>query len=612
MELKYQFSENTDTGLVRKKNEDFLANAETPNGHVFVVCDGMGGHVGGATASKLAVNNIIEYFKREKYPAIPEALKQAISFANEQVYANALADSNLKGMGTTVVVMVIRDNKIFLAHVGDSRIYLLTDKKLHRLTKDHSLVQKLVDQGIITDEQAESHHRKNELTKALGVNESVEVEVAEQPVNPKKGDVLMLCSDGLCGLVNDMTMQEILVEKTKNLEQKTNELIEVAKNAGGTDNISVQLIKIEESPHHKSLFIDHTPAGTVTTSDQHTDTIEIKPPEKTSDDDPKNFTDRLFRFVKKNIYGILIAILAIVIITLFAVLWPSIFNEEEKIKFAGVIKGAEKDSSIYETRAKAEKALQIILEEKEKDGSEYKLLIYQITSADTTLISEMKRVLNNPRTSKYAAFIYIGDSPESGNPDKSYFKDSISAIKFVNVYLDQHDPKLTYYYQIWKKDSSQNFGKTGKPVFADLRKGIMKEETGKEKKNEKKQRVDEPEIEIDEPEPKVEDQPARSDSAKSPLSEEVIEQKKSEFFLVPEDAGWTTVYREFKVCPCYIKDHPENKRKFTVMKKLKAGETIYIPLKYSGDSTLNPKHWKNFTPERMGWDPNKGKCKECN
>ena len=159
--MKYRNHSITNVGKVRKANEDNYGDTMTPNGHLFVVCDGMGGHVGGAKASSIAVSSIIEYFMRQEFSNVIQAIDRSLSFANEQIFANALSDPTLKGMGTTAVVLIISGNDCYVGHVGDSRIYLKSDNKLNRITKDHSFVQTLVDSGVISDDEAESHPNKN-------------------------------------------------------------------------------------------------------------------------------------------------------------------------------------------------------------------------------------------------------------------------------------------------------------------------------------------------------------------------------------------------------------------------------------------------------------------
>ena len=250
----------TEKGPIRKANEDYigsLTNDQTNGkGDLFIVCDGMGGHVGGAIASKKAVECIKEHFQKELSSIPTITLNDAIKYANEQIYALSRSDSSLRGMGTTCTVLLKKKDNIYIAHVGDSRIYINTDEKLYRLTKDHSFVQSLVDAGQLEDSDMESHPRKNELTKALGISPEVEVEVAENPILSKAGDKFLLCSDGLCGFVID---PNILNSLKKTSGYKTiNDLIEMAINAGSSDNISVCLIDILESPHQKTVFKDQT------------------------------------------------------------------------------------------------------------------------------------------------------------------------------------------------------------------------------------------------------------------------------------------------------------------------------------------------------------------
>ena len=242
-------------GLVRSANEDFIGDFITKdNLRVFVVCDGMGGHVGGAKASQTAVNSISEYFNGNPSGIVQVALKEAIEFANIQIYGEAQTNPNLSGMGTTCVVLAEKDGLLYLAHVGDSRCYIFSDNKLYRITKDHSYVQTLVDKGEISDAEMESHPRKNELTKALGISDSVEVEVVPDPIKAKKGDKFLLCSDGLTGLVTDKIIAKTIRDNS-DLNSCVNQLIKLAEDGGGHDNISSDLIEVVESEHKNSSFI---------------------------------------------------------------------------------------------------------------------------------------------------------------------------------------------------------------------------------------------------------------------------------------------------------------------------------------------------------------------
>lgn len=242
-------------GLIRSSNEDFIGDFITKdNLKVFVVCDGMGGHVGGATASQTAVNSIIEYFNGNPNGIVQVALKEALEFANIQIFGESQMNLRLTGMGTTCVVLAEKDGLFYLAHVGDSRCYIISDNKLYRMTKDHSYVQTLVDNGEITDAEMESHPRKNELTKALGITDYIEVDIAPNPIKAQKGDKFLLCSDGLTGLVKDKLIAKTIRENS-DIQSCVNKLIELAEDGGGHDNISVDLIEVVESEHRTSNFV---------------------------------------------------------------------------------------------------------------------------------------------------------------------------------------------------------------------------------------------------------------------------------------------------------------------------------------------------------------------
>lgn len=254
-------------GNVRKAQEDSHDIAAlTPNGDVFVVCDGMGGHVGGKQASSIAVKSIIDYLKKERYHQPIQALNDALQFANMQILGYANEHPELKGMGTTACIVLLQDSVAFIAHVGDSRIYLYLgkEKQLHRITKDHSYVQTLVDAGQITDEQAEHHPNKNRIMKALGIKP--DLSPSFDMVKPKNGDVFLICSDGLSGMISDSTIKDVLVQNYP-LEFKGEKLVDLALNAGGNDNITLELVMISNSPHQNSTFRSYNPKNNGTQPD---------------------------------------------------------------------------------------------------------------------------------------------------------------------------------------------------------------------------------------------------------------------------------------------------------------------------------------------------------
>ena len=268
----------TDVGLVRKANEDNCYGTETPNGFLLVCCDGMGGHVGGAKASKIAVDSIVEYFVKQVHSDIPQALTDALLFANMQILGAVSENPELKGMGTTACVAIFVEDKIWFAHVGDSRIYIFCNNtmQLHRLTKDHSVVQGLIDQGAITEAEAESHPHKNRILKALGIKSDLIPEICAMPIMPANGDILMLCTDGLTGMVNDEVLQHIFAQNIP-LHEKGENMITLAKQAGGTDNITLQLANITCSTHQSSVFESK---GTVVTQPVPAQNITINDTEE--------------------------------------------------------------------------------------------------------------------------------------------------------------------------------------------------------------------------------------------------------------------------------------------------------------------------------------------
>ena len=238
----FDFISLTDKGLEREKNEDYLAYFDTFNGHVFVVCDGMGGHQAGEIASKTATEAIGIFFNTDYYKNPFEAIENAIVHANKKVFAYAQQNPDLYGMGTTIVLALIRDNLVYYGHTGDSRLYTFSQNSLTQLTRDHSYVNQLVDKNIITEKEAKNHPRSNEITRALGLTENIEPDVTSSAFLPAENDMLLLCSDGLNNMVQDKCIKKILSSDII-IEQKASELINKAIANGGIDNISVQIVR---------------------------------------------------------------------------------------------------------------------------------------------------------------------------------------------------------------------------------------------------------------------------------------------------------------------------------------------------------------------------------
>lgn len=231
----------TDVGLVRTSNQDSYAAGELPGSVAWaVVCDGMGGAAGGNYASSIAVKLISErisssYRQGMSDNSIKNMLISAIHAANISVYEKGQSDSDLTGMGTTVVVAIIADESAYIAHVGDSRAYILSDGKLNQLTKDHSFVQEMVDSGKLTPDEAKDDPRKNYITRALGVNDDVRIDFCQEFLS---GDeILILCTDGLTNYVKPEEIYELTADS--NFYEYAERLVKRANNNGGGDNITV-------------------------------------------------------------------------------------------------------------------------------------------------------------------------------------------------------------------------------------------------------------------------------------------------------------------------------------------------------------------------------------
>jgi serine/threonine protein phosphatase PrpC len=254
----------TDTGRVREHNEDMIA-FEGDIG-LMVLADGMGGYNAGEVASGIAVKTIVnlvrEAVEREdlrladKNTGLARAsiiLRDAIHRANKIIYQTARTQPQCEGMGTTVVGVLFFDNKVSIAHVGDSRAYRVRHNKLEQVTLDHSLLQELVDRGFYSVEEAQRAANKNYVTRALGVEANVEVEIQEQPVH--KGDFYLLCSDGLSDMVEDDDIHLTVSTFGTNLESVAKHLIQLANDNGGKDNISALVAEIMESfPAHRGIL----------------------------------------------------------------------------------------------------------------------------------------------------------------------------------------------------------------------------------------------------------------------------------------------------------------------------------------------------------------------
>jgi serine/threonine protein phosphatase PrpC len=241
----------TDVGIKRTNNEDnYLINDEL---NLFVVCDGMGGHVGGEFASAIAVNTVEEVLTSIEFQPdgdgdnnpvelAREKLRSAIRLAGQRIYQKAEEEPEYKGMGTTCLALLIDGGNGFLAHVGDSRGYLVREGRIEQLTEDHSLVNEKIRAGLITPEEAKTHKLKNIITRSLGFMEEVEIDIQVQAV--RRGDLFVLCSDGMSNLVEAGEIGEHVLDY--GLQEASRRLIQLACDRGGDDNTTVVLIRVDE------------------------------------------------------------------------------------------------------------------------------------------------------------------------------------------------------------------------------------------------------------------------------------------------------------------------------------------------------------------------------
>lgn len=235
----------SDIGKVREINQDYFYISNSLDSiQLYILADGMGGYNGGEIASKLAVQTAKNYIENnfkdieKDKDSIIQLLGSSMEYANMVVYEKSKESPELQGMGTTLEICLIYNNKVYIGHIGDSRIYRIRKEFIRKLTQDHSYVQKLVKEGTITKEEAAHHPQKNMLMKALGCNAFAEPDVMVKGF--LKDDILIMCSDGLTNMVDQETIYKLA---SKNIEQAPKDLVELANNNGGYDNITVIVIK---------------------------------------------------------------------------------------------------------------------------------------------------------------------------------------------------------------------------------------------------------------------------------------------------------------------------------------------------------------------------------
>ncbi len=255
--MKIRSAGISDKGKVRANNED--SHLLDPALGLFMVADGMGGHKAGEVASQMAIETIARFI-RDNYPKVSERpgffkktfssvqshtdvlVREAIESANQEIYELSMRDEEKRGMGTTLVLVLLTPEGYTIAHVGDSRIYLISPDVIKQITKDHSLVREQIERGILTPEEARKSNLKNVITRSIGHKDTVEPDIAYHRF--REGDYLLLCSDGLTDLVEDEEIKEITIDESIILEDRARKLVDLANERGGKDNITIVILHL--------------------------------------------------------------------------------------------------------------------------------------------------------------------------------------------------------------------------------------------------------------------------------------------------------------------------------------------------------------------------------
>ena len=245
-DLLIEYGVQTDRGLRRAKNEDTAVAGE--NGVWFLVADGMGGHAAGEVASQITASTVMELLGDgcvlDSNPEL--VLRRTAQEANARVFETQRRRPECAGMGTTLTLLAFSKNCYYIAHVGDSRAYLLRDGLISQLTKDHSVVWQLFENGILTKPELSRHPNKNLITRSIGTHPQAEIDIEEDEI--RQGDIFLLCSDGLTDVVSDESIREILSDGGESPQQLCAELVESALNAGGPDNVTSVVVRLRSVP----------------------------------------------------------------------------------------------------------------------------------------------------------------------------------------------------------------------------------------------------------------------------------------------------------------------------------------------------------------------------
>lgn len=240
--MGYKYLKFSSPGAEKKYNEDAVEIIETGTGVLAVLCDGVGGDYGGDLAARIALKSAIYFFTSFDSHDSLEKIRLTIQDSNNFVINHSISSQPLKGMATTFEIVFIKDNFIYWGHIGDSRIYHLKSKRLQQITKDHSLVQKLLDEGFISNKQAENHPQKNVIVKALGNTEKAEADISKIRLNDADQNKFFICSDGVSNLISNKELEDIL--NLIDLEEIKIKIVNLIKSRGAVDDYSFIIIEI--------------------------------------------------------------------------------------------------------------------------------------------------------------------------------------------------------------------------------------------------------------------------------------------------------------------------------------------------------------------------------
>jgi PPM family protein phosphatase len=242
--MGYKYLKFTSPGSEKKYNEDAVEIVETGEGILAILCDGVGGDYGGDLASRIALKSALYFFTSSNSNDYLDRIKMTIADSNNFILNHSSSSAPLKGMATTFEILFIKDSFVYWGHIGDSRIYHFKSKRLNQLTKDHSLVQKLLDEGFITPKQAENHPQKNVIIKALGNNDNPESDISKIRMSESEQNKFFICSDGISNLITNREIEEVL--NLNELEEIKNRIVKLVKQRGEVDDYSFIIIEVKQ------------------------------------------------------------------------------------------------------------------------------------------------------------------------------------------------------------------------------------------------------------------------------------------------------------------------------------------------------------------------------